>query len=163
MCHCLIGSCHISDPRQSQTNGETHSGVFCRCVCVCVSWSDIHSLKTFLSAPELQNGLLLNTCYFRKNLTQVFSKAHHSPAGGKRYVCMQPGVYSVLLSEFTKGAVYVLLLSQRWWWWVWAGWGILRAYCSISKFLGAGREGVMCGFALNVLFTKVIVLFCIVV
>lgn len=37
--------------------------------------------------------------------------------------------------------------------------GILRAYCSTSKLLGLGWDGVMCGFAFNVLFTKVIVLF----
>lgn len=62
---------------------------------------------------------------------------------------------------FTKGLVSdltVLFLRGRG-----GGWGILRAYSSISKFLGFGREGEMCGFAFNVLFTKVIVLFCIVV
>lgn len=66
--------------------------------------------------------------------------------------------------EFTKGVVSdltVLFLSEVMV--VGLGGGILRAYCSISKLLGLGREGVMCGFALNVLFTKVIVLFCIVV
>lgn len=31
---------------------------------------------------------------------------------------------------------------------------MLSAYCSISKFLGLGWEGMMFGFAFNVLFTK---------
>lgn len=35
--------------------------------------------------------------------------------------------------------------------------------CSISKLLGLRWDGVTCGFAFIVLFTKVIVLFCIVV
>lgn len=80
---------------------------------------------------------------------------------------LQPGVCSFCL-EFTKGVVPVLLMSY------FSlrgccgggggsGLGIWRAYCSISKLLGQGWEGVMCGFAFNVLFTKVIVLFCIVV
>lgn len=46
-----------------------------------------------------------------KNTNKRFSRAHHSPAGGKCYVCMQPGVYSVLLSEFTKGVVSDLTMS----------------------------------------------------
>jgi len=65
--------------------------------------------------------------------------------------------------EFTKGVVSDLTMSYFSEVVVGTGWGIRRAYCSISKFLGLGRVGMMCGFAFNVLFTKVIVLFCIVV
>lgn len=56
---------------------------------------------------------------------------------------MQSGVYSVLLSEFTMGFNNMSYFSHR----VdggggdGLGGGVPRAYCSITKFLGLGREG----------------------
>ena len=85
-----------------------------------VSWSDIHTLETSFSPPGPQNGLLFHRRHYLRRLDanhtlkeakRVLVKAHRSPAGGKCYVCMQPGVYSVLLSEFTKGVVSDLTMS----------------------------------------------------
>lgn len=83
-------------------------------------------------------------------------------------LCLYATWCLLLCLEFTKGVVSVLSMSSLSEVTVVAGrgweyWGTLRAYCSISKLFGLGRDGVVCGFAFNVLFTKVIVLFCIVV
>lgn len=44
-------------------------------------------------------------------VSEEHKQARHSPAGGKCYVCMQPHVHFVLLSEFTKGDVSDLNMS----------------------------------------------------
>lgn len=110
----------------------------------------------------------LRQIFHTKNPSESFCKAHQFRAGGKCYVCMQPGVYSYVLSLPRELFLfYQCLISLSEVTVVVGGgleyWGTLRAYCSVSKLLGLGREGVVCGFAFNVLFTKVIVLFCIVV
>lgn len=162
-----------SDPHQSQITWSTlvfsvgrvgHGQIF-------ILW------KPAISTHKLQNGLLSHTRRYFKRLEA--NLPHWEP----KQVSVKPisfvlvanamsvcNLVSTLMSWVYQGSCFcfinVLFLSQRWQWW-WAGTGNtgvhLRAYCSISKLLGLGREGVVCGFAFNVLFTKVIVLFCIVV
>lgn len=158
----------------SKPNHLKHTGVFCRS---CESRSDIHFLETcYLNSRTSEWTPLTHPTLFQKTWgkssilrTQTsFCNAHQLPAGGKCYVCMQPGVYSFVLSLPRELFLFyqclislseVILVVGR----GWEYWGILRPYCRFSKLLGLGWDGVMCGFAFIVLFTKVIVLFCIVV
>lgn len=123
----------------------------------------IFILETSISTPGLQNGLLLSLpTLCQKTWGKRYTLKEHKQAfqSSPSFTCwwQMLCLYATwcLLCSFVwvyQGSCfwfnYVLFLSQRWWWWWWvgAGWGILRAYCSISKFLGLGREGVMCGFA----------------
>lgn len=168
----LVAGCHFSDPYQSQIPWGTL--VFSVGYCVMVWYSHSGNICPQLLDCKLDSSFHTRHCVRRPEANHTHiepskpSRAHHSPAGGKCYVHMQPGVYPSFVWVYqgscfwfncliSLSEVVVVVLGRG------LGGGILRDYCSISKLLGLGWEGVMCGFAFNVLFTKVIVLFCIVV
>lgn len=111
-CRCRLAVATSLTPRQSQ--------IYLRHLCMC--WSDIHTLKTWLLDHRMDSSS--TSCIISEDLSQTVhtktpnkssSKTHRSPAGGKCYVCMQPGVCSVLLSWVYQGTCFWFncLISQR--------------------------------------------------
>lgn len=76
---------------------------FCKVTCVMVWYSHLHSGNLCLDSRTAEWTPLPYPTLFQKSWGQIirtktpnvfYSKAHLLPAGGKCYVCMQPGVYS---------------------------------------------------------------------